>query len=149
MIEPVVVENRTKKSPEDAFRFFVEEIHSFWPMGHSIGEEPRTDLIIELKKGGRFYEVCGSTECDWGRVLEFETGESLLLAWHLDAKWEFDPENYTEVLVTFEPEGAGTLVRLEHSKLERYGDAANDVRASLAAATGWPDIMGTFEKRAA
>ena len=65
MIEPVVVENRTKKSPEDAFRFFVEEIHSFWPMGHSIGEEPRTDLIIELKKGGRFYEVCGSTECDW------------------------------------------------------------------------------------
>jgi len=146
MIEPVIVDVKTKKTPIDAFEFFTKRMHDFWPMGHSICKEPRTGLVVELKPGGRWYEVCGEQECDWGRVLEFTPGERILFAWHLNAEWEFDPEVYTEVLVTFSATSDGTAVRLTHSKLERYGERAASVRQSLGAETGWPDIIGAFEK---
>ena len=148
MIEPVIVDVQTKMAPADAFTFFVENMHKFWPEGHSIGTVPRTDLVIELKEGGRWYEICGDQQCDWGKVLSFEPGKSVLFAWHLNADWAFDPDVYTEVLVTFEKAETGTNVRLVHSKLERYGEVAPAIRESLSAATGWPDIMGAYAKAA-
>lgn len=144
MIEPVIVKVETKKVPTEAFKFFTERMHQFWPMGHSIGETPRTDLVVELEPDGRWYEVCGEEKCDWGRVLEFTPGERILFAWHLNAEWEFDPETFTEVLVTFSPSSVGTFVTLTHSKLERYGKSAEAVRQSLGAETGWPNIIGAF-----
>jgi len=149
MIEPVVVEVNTKKSPQDAFSFFIEKMHLFWPMGHSVGETPRTAMMIEMQEGGRWYEVCGTQECDWGRVLDFIEGEHVRFAWHLNADWMFDPEKYSEVLVSFEASADGTVVKLVHSKLENFGENAAQVRASLASDTGWLDIMSGFEKAAA
>ncbi len=148
MIEPIIIDVTTTKSPHDAFEFFVEQMHQFWPLAHSIGENPRTGLLVELKEGGRWYEVCGEQQCDWGRVLAFNLGKSISFAWHLNAEWEFDPDVFTELLVTFEASGEGCAVRLTHSKLERYGETAETVRASLSAPTGWPDIMGAFAENA-
>ncbi|MGJ8527705.1 SRPBCC domain-containing protein [Maritalea sp.] len=144
MIEPIVVDVTTKKSPHEAFQFFVEQMHKFWPLAHSIGDNPRTGLVMELKEGGSWYEVCGEQRCEWGRVLSFVLGKSISLAWHLDAEWNFDPDTYTELLLTFEPSGDGCAVRLTHSELDRYGETAQTVRSDLSAPTGWPDIMGSF-----
>ncbi|MFT6658898.1 SRPBCC family protein [Maritalea sp.] len=149
MIEPVIVEVTTKKNPKDAFAFFTGHMHQFWPQNHSIGEGERSDLIVDMHEGGRWYEVCGGKECDWGKVLEFVPGEKILFAWHLNADWEFDPDVYTEVVVEFAPHESGTRVRLTHSKLERFGSNAPKMREALGATGGWQEIIGAFAKIAA
>jgi len=149
MIEPVLVEVTTKKKPQAAFDFFTQQMHQFWPQNHSIGEGERSALIVEMHEGGRWYEVCGGQECDWGKVIELVPGKNILFAWHLNADWEFDPNVYTEVLVEFAPSENGTKVRLTHSKLERFGSNASKMRESLGASGGWPEIIGAFAENAA
>lgn len=144
MTEPVVVEVNTKKSPIDAYVFFTEKMHRFWPMNHSIGETARTDMVIEMVEGGRWYEICGEQECDWGRVLDFERGKQVRFAWHLNADWVFDPNLFTEVLVEFTAQGDGTIVRLTHSELDKLGERAETLRESLSSDGGWPEIIGAF-----
>lgn len=149
MVDPVIVEVETKKSLEAAFKFFTAHMHKFWPQSHSLGEAQRTDLIVEMRPNGRWYEVCGDKEYHWGRVISFEENKEILFAWHLNAEWVFDPDVFTEVLVEFEQNATGgTTVTLTHRHLERYGDQTDRVRQALSAATGWPDIIGAFAKLA-
>ena len=42
---------------------------------------------------GRWYERAeDGSECDWGFVREVDRPERILLAWHLDPEWKFDPD---------------------------------------------------------
>jgi uncharacterized protein YndB with AHSA1/START domain len=81
--------------------------------------------------GGRLYEVTAAGEQDWGSVLAWEPPKRLLLDWQIGEACG------TEVEVTFEPEGPGARVVLEH---RGFGDA--DPRERYAG--GWDVVLGAF-----
>jgi uncharacterized protein YndB with AHSA1/START domain len=54
---------------------------------------PIADIVIEPKVGGRWYEIGqDGTQCDTGRVTAFEPPPRLILAWHLNENYQFDPD---------------------------------------------------------
>jgi hypothetical protein len=69
----------------------------------------------------------------------------LLLAWQLNAKFEFDPKLVTEVDVRFTALTANrTRVELEHRLLERLGDTAQAAAERIGSDNGWTAILRTF-----
>jgi uncharacterized protein YndB with AHSA1/START domain len=100
---------------------------------------------------GRWYATHeDGSESDTGKVLVWEPPQRLILAWQLNATWQFDPAFVTEVEVTFTPEGPDkTWVELEHRNLERFGEPAKTVRNSIDLPGGWTEILDQFAKAAA
>ena len=71
------------------------------------------------------------------------TAGRLLLAWHLNAKFEFDARFLTEVEVVFAAvDAATTTVTLEHRNLERFGESAEPIAGKLRG--GWPGMLGRY-----
>jgi uncharacterized protein YndB with AHSA1/START domain len=149
-IEPVIKQFVVEASQERAFQVFTDGIDRWWPRAHHIGKSPLKRAVIEPKKGGRWYAICeDDTECDTGKVLVWDPPGRLVLSWQLTAKWEFDPSFVTEIEVKFTAEGPKrTLVHFEHRNLERYGEAAPDLRKSIAAKEGWGDTLDAFKRAA-
>lgn len=133
-------------SQERAFEAFTAEFGSWWPPEYHIGKADLADFILEPKVGGRWYEVgTDGVECDSGRVLAFEPPERVVIAWHLNGHWQFDPdpEHASHVEVRFVAEGPeSTRVELEHRGFERHGDGAAAVRAGVEG--GWVNAMGRY-----
>jgi uncharacterized protein YndB with AHSA1/START domain len=147
---PVRKSVRVGAPPERAFKVFTDGIGRWWPKTHHIGAADLDALVIEPKAGGRWYErgVDGS-ECDVGKVLVWEPPARLVLAWQLTADWKFDPGLITEVEVWFIADGANaTRVELEHRDLERYGERADGVRATIDSPEGWNGILQLFKQAA-
>jgi uncharacterized protein YndB with AHSA1/START domain len=145
-----IVRQLTVEAPaERAFRVFTGNMGAWWPREHHIGASPLKECVVEPKVDGRWYEVCedGST-CDWGKVLAWEPPRRLVLAWQLNAKFEYDPSLITEVEVVFTAIGPRqTRVDFEHRNLERFGEAAE--RLSKDMGEGWQGILESFAKTAA
>lgn len=77
---------RVTASKEIAFDIFASRMGRWWNSNHSINEtkSPLKDVIIELRVGGRWYEVReDGSQCEWGRVLDWEPPSKLVLAWQL------------------------------------------------------------------
>ena len=144
-LPPVVRKLEVPASPEQAFSVFVANMGIWWPRDHSILDGTRRDVVIEPKKGGRWYEIAeDGTTCDWGHVLAWQPGERLLLAWQLNAEWVFDPDLITELEVTFVATGETTLVTLEHRDIERMGAKAQEVHTSISSDGGWTGILASY-----
>ena len=137
-IEPVRKQIVVDATPERAFRIFTDN-SSWWPKEHHIGKADLQSVVLEPRKGGRWYERgVDGTECDWGRVLVWDPPKRLVLAWQLTSQWQYDANFVTEVEVRFTPVAAGqTRVELEHRDLERYGEAAEGLRKSVDSHDGW------------
>lgn len=139
-------------TPELAFRVFAEQFGLWWPREYSIGKAEMSDFVIEPRVGGRWYEVgVDGSECDTGRVTAYEPPDRLVLAWHLDGSWQFDPDpaHASEVEVRFIADGDGTRVELEHRHFERHGDGAPAVRAAVASTGGWGHCLAAYVRRVA
>jgi uncharacterized protein YndB with AHSA1/START domain len=146
---PPVRKSVTVAAPQArAFDVFAGRIGEWWERSHSIGSAPQTDVTIEPRAGGRFYETCADgTELDWGRVLVWEPPARLVLAWQLTAEWKFDPGFTTEVEVNFVALGpATTRVDLEHRLIANYGAAAAKVRESLDSTKGWGGLLARYSE---
>jgi uncharacterized protein YndB with AHSA1/START domain len=136
---------------ERAFRVFTEGINRWWPRAHHIGKAELKEAVIEPRTGGRWYErgVDGS-ECLWGKVLVYEPPRRLVLAWQINAQWQYDEAFSTEVEVRFTSEGPKrTRVELEHRDLERFGAQQEQIRKAFESGGGWSDILAEFQKVAA
>jgi uncharacterized protein YndB with AHSA1/START domain len=119
-------------APAEAFDLFTNRIASWWPVrSHSYGGDEVTNVVFEPEVGGRVYEVTEKGEQDWGLVRELEPGRRFLL------EWLIGEANGTEVEVTFEPEGPGSRVVLEHR-----GFSAPDPRGRYS--SGWEVVLATF-----
>lgn len=132
--------------PERAFRVFTENFDSWWPRAHHIGKSDMKVAIIEPRPSGRWYEVgVDGTEGDWGHVLVWEPPRRIVLAWQLNAQWEYEPSLITEVEITFTPVGdASTRVELEHRYLERFGDKEDAVRQGIDSPEGWGGLLHMY-----
>ncbi len=129
-----------------AFEIFVGQIGDWWPREHSVSALPMRTVVIEPRVGGRWYEESeGGAQGLWGKVLAFEPGERILLAWQLDGTYAYDPEFITEVEVRFTTTGASTCkVDFEHRGLAAYGEMATQMQAMLSSPEGWPTEIRNF-----
>jgi hypothetical protein len=141
-IAPIVHKVQVKAAPARAFELFTTRMGDWWPKG--IGKAPHAAVVIEPQAGGRWFERdADGNETDWGKVLAWEPPARLVLAGQITSRWSYDPELFTEVELSFAPaEGGGTLVRLEHRKLEAYG--ADAARHAERLRGGWPTHIDLF-----
>ena len=123
---------RVKAPVERAFSVFVERMETWWPATHHIGKVPFQAIFVEPRVGGKWYERNAAGDCcEWGTVLAWDPPHRVAFSWHVgpghdQPEWKFNPDlsQASELEIRFIPEGPGaTLVELEHSKLERHGEA--------------------------
>ena len=82
--------------------------------------------------------IDGAEDATWGTVSRWEPGEALAFTWHPG----HGHDAASRVLVTFTTVDDGTLVRLEHSGWEAFGDRAPEARASYE--QGWPTVLDAY-----
>jgi hypothetical protein len=144
-----IVVHRTITVPlgrDRTFELFTARMGEFWPAEHSIGQVKIAEVVVEPRAGGRWFErgVDGS-ECDWGRVDDFDPPGRVVLVWQVNAEWTFDPNLVTEVEVTFTENTPGrTTLDLRHRHLERYGEQAEAMRALFESPGAWDGTLARF-----
>ena len=139
-----------------AFSVFVEQMETWWPTTHHIGNTPFETIFVEPRVGGRWYErnVAGD-QCDWGTVLKWDPPHCVCFSWHVgpghdSPDWKFNPDmdKASEVEIRFVAQGPNaTLIELEHRKLERHGEGAEELRALFEGPGAWIAILESFAKR--
>jgi uncharacterized protein YndB with AHSA1/START domain len=151
MIRPAPVRKsvHVAVSPEQAFDVFANGIGRWWPKSHHICKAELDLVVLEPNAGGRWYELAvDGSQCEVGKVLEWDPPRRLLLAWQLRHDFTYDPDLITEVEVTFAPDGDGTRVNLEHRNLERLGDHAESLRESIDSPNGWGLLLQLYSEAA-
>jgi len=102
--------------------------------------------------GGRWFErgVDGS-ECDWGKVLEWEPPHRLVVTWQINGEWKYDPDpgHASEIEVRFTADGPSqTIVELEHRHLDRLV-LAQAIHDGIKGGGGWGALLELFAATAA
>jgi uncharacterized protein YndB with AHSA1/START domain len=156
-VEAAVVRKsvRVAASVERAFSVFVEQMETWWPATHHIGGTPFEAIFVEPRVGGRWYERNAKGEiCEWGKVLRWEPPHCVAFSWHVgpghdSPDWKFDPDmsKASEVEIRFMADGLGTLVELEHSKLERHGEGYDQLRTLFDGPGAWAGILAEYAKK--
>jgi uncharacterized protein YndB with AHSA1/START domain len=142
-VAPIRKSVTVNRPRDDAFRLFTAEIATWWPLStHSLGEESAETVVFEPREGGRVYErkTDGSISY-WAEVTTWEPPARFVLEWRPNP----DAPAATELEVTFNPEGGGTRVDLEHRGWERLGEAAELKRTEYE--TGWDGVLGVYAGR--
>jgi uncharacterized protein YndB with AHSA1/START domain len=142
---------------ERAFQVFVEQMETWWPATHHIGNTPFVAIFVEPRVGGRWYErdVEGKLT-DWGKVLAWDPPHRVAFSWHVgpghdppDWVCDPDPAKASEVEIRFTAEGPeATLVELVHSKLDRHGEGYEQLRAIFDGPGAWITILELYGKAA-
>lgn len=144
---------RVQAPVERAFKVFVEQMETWWPATHHIGNTPFEAIFVEPRIGGRWYERnVEGVQCDWGKVLAWDPPHRVAFSWHVgpghdSPDWKFDPDmsRASEVEIRFSPMGSGaTLVELEHRKLERHGEGYEQLRVLFEGPGAWIAILESF-----
>ncbi len=109
---------------DEAFALFTEEVDLWWRHG------PRFRVAIDGKEGvmhfepgegGRLLEVYDDAAFEFfelGRILVWEPGKRLVF---LIGGRDFEPEEWTEVEIRFEPVERGALISVEHYGFDALG----------------------------
>jgi len=142
---------RVKASQQKAFDTFIARMGKWWLKSHSLLKSPQADVVIEPRSGGRWFEIGeDGSEQMWGRVLEWDSPNRVVLAWQLTAEWAYDPEFETTVEVTFMTDGDETLVEFEHRDLERFGPKAEEIRGGYESGMdgGWAQLLENYRQAA-
>jgi uncharacterized protein YndB with AHSA1/START domain len=131
-----------------AFEVFTAQFGRWWPKEYHLSHAGIADFVLEPQVGGRWYEVgVDGTECDTGRVTAFDPPDRLIVAWHLDGDWKYDPDpaHASEFEVRFIAEGpTQTRVELEHRRFERHAVGAAAVRDGVS--RGWSYCLELYAK---
>jgi uncharacterized protein YndB with AHSA1/START domain len=139
-------ENSVKKSiivnqaAERTFQLWTEQIRAWWPAGHSLSGDPQTQVFIEGRVGGRFYErASDGVEYVWGIVEVWEPPERLAFTWYLGSSQSLS----SRVEVHFIPlEDNQTRIELEHRGPELIGELWWSRKSIFNGA--WERVLGEF-----
>jgi uncharacterized protein YndB with AHSA1/START domain len=147
---------RVKAPIQRAWSVFVEQMETWWPATHHIGKTSFEAIFVEPHVGGRWYERnAEGQQCDWGTVLAWEPPRRVTFSWHVgpghdQPDWVCDPDiaKASEVEIRFTEESQGTtLVELTHSKLERHGEGAAQLRDVFDGPGAWAGILEFYSKK--
>lgn len=120
-----------------AFRVWTEQIHAWWPAGHSMSGDPNTQVFIEGGVGGRIYErASDNAEFDWGEIVAWEPPHYFAHTWHIGSHQ--GPPSRVDVRF-IEVGEASTQVQIEHRGPEYIGElwSLNQTRYSV----GWGKVL--------
>ena len=123
-LEVVRVSTRVPVSAGEAFEIFTSEIDLWWKRGPAYRVETAgkaATMRFEPRVGGRLLCVYDSDEEDafeLGRIRVWDPPGRLVFG--LGGR-DFDPGQFAEVEITFESDGDGTRVVVEHSGFEALG----------------------------
>jgi uncharacterized protein YndB with AHSA1/START domain len=136
VLKSIVVE----RGVEPTFRAWTESIHAWWPAGHSRSRDPRTQVIIEGRLGGRFFERSSEgVEYEWGQVVAWEPPFRVAFTWYLGS----DAERPTRVVVSFVALGERrTRIELEHRGPEHIGELWPARKGIFSA--NWDVVLAAF-----
>jgi uncharacterized protein YndB with AHSA1/START domain len=141
-----------KASAKHAFKVFTAGFDTWWPRSHHIGKVPMKRAVMEGRAGGRCYsEQTDGSECDWGEIVEWEPPKRLVMAWKINAQWQYEPDlaKASEVEVRFTPlEDGSTRVDLEHRNFERVGAGWESMREMVNAEGGWGGLLQAYAAEA-
>jgi uncharacterized protein YndB with AHSA1/START domain len=133
---------------EKAFEVFTARFGDFKPPEHNLLAAPIAETVFEPRVGGSIYDRgADGSECHWARVLAYEPPARVVFSWDIGPTWqvESEPENTSEVEVTFTAEGPDrTRVELEHRKLDRHGPDWEAVAGGVGADDGWPLYLDRY-----
>jgi uncharacterized protein YndB with AHSA1/START domain len=131
--------------PERAFEVFTAGFDSWWPRSHHIGEAEMATAVID-PEAGQWYEIgTDGSRCEWGAILAYEPPRRITLQWRIGGTWvlETDSAAFSEIDVTFTPEGDATRVTLEHRHLDRH-TAPEALRDAVGSEGGWPGLLQRY-----
>jgi len=142
MLDPITYTIEVPCSQEKAFRMFVNEMGSWWPldkrsMSMMSGKKPAKSLRIEAKLGGKIVEIGhDDTEHLWGAIKSYDPHDSISMDFHMG----MPPESASLVEVRFTAlENKRTRVELTQSNWEAFGDMAQMMRDGYG--SGWVIIF--------
>jgi hypothetical protein len=143
VIEPVRRSVEVSCSPSEAYRIFVDDIDSWWPLStHSIGQDTAVSCLFEGREGGRIYETHADGSLHlWGTVTAWDPPTGVVFSWHPGR----DATTAQEVEVRFVPLEDCTRVELEHRHWETLGDRAAGIRDGYQ--TGWAGVLAHYVAR--
>lgn len=126
--------------PATTFRLWTEHIREWWPAGHSMSGDPRSQVFIEGWVGGRFFErTANGDEFVWGHVTLWEPPFRLGHTWFLGSGSALP----SQVEVNFTPAGAGTThVEVIHRGPEHLGEVWWKIKGRFHA--GWETVLTKF-----
>ena len=104
------------------------------------------EAVMEPFVGGRWYERDeDGSECDWGKVLEWEPPARLVLAWRVNGNAAYDPTVSSTVEIRFiAVSDKVTRVELEHRDLDRLGEKGVAIREMVGSPNGWGFVLQTY-----
>jgi uncharacterized protein YndB with AHSA1/START domain len=148
-IDPVVRDIVVHAPVDTCYRVFVDELTTWWPPEHHIGEDRTVaEFRVEPFVGGRCYDIdTDGGESHWGTVMAVEPPRRFAFAWHVQGDWtlDLDPAHQSEVEVNFEAvDDTTTHVTLVHRHLERHIRGAANVAAGVASPGGWSAGLARF-----
>jgi hypothetical protein len=108
---------------------------------------PIVRSVIVKGEPARAFELFTRQIQDWwpkSKTIGREPPHRLPLAWQIGADWAYHPDLLTELELSFKAQTpGGTIVTLEHRRLERLGSDAARVREMLDG--GWPTLLCEFQ----
>lgn len=134
---------------EKAFGMFVNDLNSWWPKEYSWAGDVLEKIAIEPFENGRCFEVGPlGFQCDWGRVLEFQSPQRILFTWQIgpDRVPQPNPEKSSEIEVIFKRDAKRTRFVFIHGNFERHGEQAEKYREVMQSSHGWPYILEKFKQ---
>jgi hypothetical protein len=142
-INPVRVSVSVGLDQKRCFEVFTDEMTSWWPAGHHIGEAPIEQVVIEPLVGGRWYtRHTDGSETETGVVTAYDPPNGFTVTWQIGADWAFHDDLVTTIEVRFTPTDDGrTLVELEHRDLEAYGADAAQMQETFEAPDAWGGML--------
>jgi uncharacterized protein YndB with AHSA1/START domain len=142
-LEPVRCSVEVAVDVEEAFRIFIDDIDSWWPLStHSVRTDRAAGCTFEGKLGGRVFETDddGRTHL-WGMVTAWEPPHRVVFSWFPGR----DESTAQEVELLFTAGDGGTSVELEHRRWETLGSRAEVARQGYE--SGWPVVLALYVER--
>jgi uncharacterized protein YndB with AHSA1/START domain len=123
-----------------AFEVFTRRIGAWWPLAHhSVYGVDAEVSFVDPGVGARIVESKdGEDDTVWGTVTHWVPGELVAFSWHPG----MPAEAASRVSVSFEERDGKTLVTLEHTGWESFGDRAAEARENYAG--GWAVVLDAY-----
>ncbi len=141
MLDPIIKTIEVPCSQEAAFRVFVHEMGSWWPLDRRSmsmrSGKPAKSLRVEPNQGGKIVEIGhDDTEHLWGTITSYDPNDSVSMDFHMG----MPPDSASLVEVRFVALGdQQTRVELTQSNWEAFGDMAEMMRNGYG--SGWVIIF--------
>ena len=139
MIEPLIKTVDVPCDQETAFKVFVEEMHTWWPLGKftisAMSGGAAKTVRVEPKVGGQIVEIGpNDEEYLWGQIKSYDPHDFFAMDFHIPTPDEaITPDQPLDVCTLVEVsfkalEDGLTHVELKQSNFEGLGPRGEDIR---------------------